>query len=327
MPERLIGSRSGGPREEGSPLGHLQHNICKRRSTRSRRLRPRVCLRQDCGRVYQPRRWNQRYCQDPECLKRVSRWQAVKRQQQRRSRPEARESHAAAERNRRARRRREGCTPTRAEARGEGDLRHRTEGSCPASSTRTDPEGHREPDHWGESCRRRTGCPEKDRRAPGDHRKAYCPAPPTRIDPTKEDPDASGRAWSRSKKMPASFCNRPGCYRAVRCSHRCQARYCSDECRQAMKRVNDRERKWLARNTEAGRFKRRLEYEAARRARRATHSQAETQANSPRVTGRQPVVNSRFLPAGSVPCRDPREGPADDREKNPGRRPRAPPSA
>lgn len=307
MPERLIGSRSGGPREQGPPLGHLQHTICKRRSTRSRRLRPRVCLRLDCGRVYRPRCWNQRYCQDPECLKLVCRWQALKRQQQRRSRPEAREAHAAAERDRRARRRREG--------------------SCPASSTRTDSEGHREPDHWGESSRRRTDCPEKDRRARCDHRKAYCPAPPTRIDPRKQDPDASGLAWSRSKKTPASFCNRPGCYRAVRCSHRCHARYCSDECRQAMKRVHDRERKWLARNTEAGRFKRRLEYEAARRVRRATHSQVETQASSPRVTGRQPVVNSRFLPPGSVPCGDPREGPADDREKNPGRRPRAPPSA
>jgi hypothetical protein len=63
-----------------------------------------MCLRRGCSNVYQARRWNQRYCQDPTCRKLVRRWQAAKRQQQRRQQPEVRQAHAAAERERRARR-------------------------------------------------------------------------------------------------------------------------------------------------------------------------------------------------------------------------------
>jgi hypothetical protein len=74
-------------------------------------------------------------------------------------------------------------------------------------------------------------------------------------------------AWSRSKKSSTSFCDRPGCYDPVRCSCRARARFCCDECGQAMRRVLDRERKWLRRNTYAGRFKRQLEYQQACRRR------------------------------------------------------------
>jgi hypothetical protein len=93
-----------------------------------------------------------------------------------------------------------------------------------------------------------------------------------------------------------------------------------------MKRVQDREHKWLARNTEAGRYKRSLEYEAARRARRTASSQAETRATSPRAARRQSVVNSGPFSRVRVFYRDRKEGPADDREENPDCRPRAPPS-
>ena len=65
-------------------------------------------------------------------------------------------------------------------------------------------------------------------------------------------PDEGRGAWSRSKKFSAPFCDRPGCYDAVRPSCRCQARYCSDDCRQAVQRVRDRERKWLNRHTLGG---------------------------------------------------------------------------
>jgi len=64
-----------------------------------------------------------------------------------------------------------------------------------------------------------------------------------------------------------SSCDRPGCYHPPRPSTNGQARYCGVSCRQALRRVLDRERKWLLRQTRAGRFKRRLE--AARRSRRA----------------------------------------------------------
>ena len=77
----------------------------------TRRLPLRVCLRKGCGRIYQPRRWNQRYCQDPACLKLVRRWQNAQRQQQRRQRAEVRQQQAAAERQRRQRRRQTQATP------------------------------------------------------------------------------------------------------------------------------------------------------------------------------------------------------------------------
>ena len=68
----------------------------------------------------------------------------------------------------------------------------------------------------------------------------------------EQKPEQNLGAWSRSrKKVPAPFCDRPGCYDAVRSSCRCHARYCSDGCRRALQRVRDRERKWLNRNRPA----------------------------------------------------------------------------
>jgi hypothetical protein len=68
-----------------------------------RRPRPRVCLRKGCGRRYTPQRWNQRYCQDPECLRLVRRWQAARRQARRRQDEAAKARHAEAQRARRRR--------------------------------------------------------------------------------------------------------------------------------------------------------------------------------------------------------------------------------
>jgi hypothetical protein len=62
-----------------------------------------MCLRKGCGRNYQPRRWNQRYCQDPECLRQVRRWQAAQRQARRRQDDAVKAEHAAAQRARRQR--------------------------------------------------------------------------------------------------------------------------------------------------------------------------------------------------------------------------------
>lgn len=75
---------------------------CRCRS-RPRRPRARLCLRKGCGRRYQPQRWNQRYCQDPECLRLVRRWQAARRQARRRQGAAAKAQHAEAQRTRRRR--------------------------------------------------------------------------------------------------------------------------------------------------------------------------------------------------------------------------------
>lgn len=55
-------------------------------------------------------------------------------------------------------------------------------------------------------------------------------------------------AWSRSNKISEDFCDRVGCYESLPTDSRTPARYCGGECRQAMRRVRDRERKWLMRH-------------------------------------------------------------------------------
>lgn len=71
-------------------------------------------------------------------------------------------------------------------------------------------------------------------------------------------------AWSRSKRFPEDFCDRPGCYQPLPRDSRAPARYCGGDCRQAMRRVRDRERKWLTRNRDASPTRRRRRTSLAR---------------------------------------------------------------
>lgn len=236
-------------------MGHPQHTLSGTSSTRRPQLGKRVCLRKGCGDIFQPRRWNQRYCGSPECRRELRRWQAAKRQQKRRSRPEVRQQHAAAERQRRARRREAG------------------ERSPPA-----------------------------------------------------KDPDSDG-AWSRSKKNPAPFCDRPGCYEPRRRVTRSPARYCGDGCAQDVRRVLDRERKWLRRKRPAGRLKRRWEYERQRRRRCSASGDSSQLAAGRRKCRSDAVRNYRDRQARGLSCRDSfQEDPTDDREEAARARPRPPPS-
>jgi hypothetical protein len=175
---------------EGTPVGP-RHDKPK---CRCRRPRTRVCLRQGCGRKYQPRRWNQHYCQDPECLRLVRRWQAAKRQAKRRQDEAAQAEHAEAERVRRQR----------------------------ISSSPQAPE------------------PPEIGAARGHAAKIISPTPM------------------------GPLCDRPGCHEPVAKSGRSQARYCCSACRQAVRQVVDRERKWKFRGTFRGQRTREQEYQAAR---------------------------------------------------------------
>lgn len=164
----------------------------RRQRTHGRRQpRLRVCFRKGCGRRYTPRRWNQRYCQDPECLREVRRWQARQRQRRRRASPQGRQQHRQAERARRREAKARGKTP-----------------------------------------------------------------------PRRSTDRARGHAGEKSSYL---FCGRTGCYEPPRPSLRTPACYCTAACRTAVRRVRDRERKWLSRAKFAGQVKRRREYEAARR--------------------------------------------------------------
>src|SRR5262249_2336896 len=73
------------------------------RWARARRPRIRKCLRKGCRRTYQARNWNQRYCQDPSCLRLLRRWQAARRQAKRRQDDDVKAQHAEAEKDRRRR--------------------------------------------------------------------------------------------------------------------------------------------------------------------------------------------------------------------------------
>ena len=194
----------------------------------------------------------------------MRRWQAAKRQRQRRATPEGRQRHAEAQRQRRKRDSAQADRPERDEAAG----------------------------------------PETAFEAP---------------------------AWSRSdKNLPEVFCDRPGCYEPPRESPRAPAHYCGDACRAAMRQVRDRERKYLARKTKAGRLKRRLEYQAAKVKR--CHGQ-----HDQRGVFSDPSFAKSGPPQGSVLSygRDAEvrlgfsrslETTTDDPEATPGPRPRAPPA-
>ena len=226
----------------------MGHNQCSSASPLSsgnfsNRFPPRVCLRKGCGRIFDVRSGNQRYCQDSECLRLVHRWQAAKRQRVRRQRPEVREERAAAARETRERK----------------------------SRLKTDP--------------------------------------PPLIEPVMpaEQPDPPV-AWSRSRKNSGPICDRVGCYESPRPACRCPARYCSQECRDAMQRVRDRERKWLWRNTFAGQFKCQLQAkrrQAARPPASAHHASADT--GEVTATGSDVVLPYRSPPVVSVPLGDRKE--------------------
>ena len=102
----------------------------------------------------------------------------------------------------------------------------------------------------------------------------------------------------QKKSHQGPICQRPGCDDPPRCSCRAPARYCSDDCRHALRRVHDRERKWLLRRTFAGQFKRRLEYQAA--------SSKRSDPAQPRTI---PVASSDASTLPIAPAPAPRVGP------------------
>jgi hypothetical protein len=132
------------------------------------------------------------------------------------------------------------------------------------------------------------------------------PAPTGPIMPA-EQPDPPG-AWSRSRKIPGPICDRVGCYESPRPACRCPARYCSHECRDAMQRVRDRERKWLWRNTLAGQIKCQLQAQRRKATRPAASADRDSEDTSEATaTGSDVVRPYRSPPNVSVPLGDRKE--------------------
>jgi hypothetical protein len=150
-------------------------------------------------------------------------------------------------------------------------------------------------------------------------------------------PSTSVRDGARGhaiKKISAgAICDRPGCFEPPRASIRTPARYCGDECRRALRRVRDRERKWKWRKTKAGRLKRRLEYQEvrAKRRQRATTGrggqegsrQAASSVGGQRTVGVYREGAKRTL-ISSYP--QDHKAPNHDPQTNTPSRPRAPPA-
>jgi hypothetical protein len=143
---------------------------------------------------------------------------------------------------------------------------------------------------------------------------------------------ARGHAKSRAEKIiSGAICDRPGCYEPPRASARRPACYCGGECAAAMRRVQDRERKWKTRKTKAGRLKRRLEYQAAQRrrgqprhtARSSDHGDSR-QAASP---DRGHAVGFYGHPAKrTLTSPYPQKAPTHDQQRSAPSQPRPPPS-
>lgn len=242
-------------------MGRYQHNP-KFDPVRS----SRTCLRKGCEHVFEPVRWNQRYCQDAECLRELRRWQATKRQRVHRQ--------SAANRQRQA------------EAQARRRQRARSEMAAGQASS-------------------------------ADSRKA----------------PATDGALSRSKAIPGDFCNRPGCYERLPDDSRAPVCYCGGDCRQALRRVRDRERKWLIRKQYKASHRRFGEWRPSRRQVIDRPSMADNGATATidnlapnpvggyRDDGQQRLSSARFE-------RDQRRRFAedDDSQTNPDREPRPPPS-
>src|SRR5439155_1279779 len=70
--------------------------------------------------------------------------------------------------------------------------------------------------------------------------------------PHKTPEVAAARGHAARIFLTRPFCDRPGCYQPALKWGRSAARYCCSACRQAVRRVLDRERKWRQRGTFRG---------------------------------------------------------------------------
>ena len=150
--------------------------------------------------------------------------------------------------------------------------------------------------------------------------------PTERSAQTSEAP--TPRAWSRSKKNLGECCDRPGCFEPRRPSRHVPSRYCGDTCRQASRRVRDRERKWKKRKRQVTSMWQQCEGRAARRARRPVgRNRSMGQGASAASACPSAVRHYRDGSPGALSSRETlQEVSPYDRETSAGRRSRPPPS-
>ena len=154
------------------------------------------------------------------------------------------------------------------------------------------------------------------------------PAPPVPQD------EAPPRAWSRSERILHDFCDRPGCYAPLCDVRRGPCQYCAGDCRQAERRVQDRERKFKARQKEADQREAQERKLATPAGTPRTISAGEwkryrvaAERSSARVRTSSTPTDAALSSHDRAELLDiPEEVSEHDRETSPGHRPRAPPS-
>lgn len=145
------------------------------------------------------------------------------------------------------------------------------------------------------------------------------------VEPDKCTPDPKpAGAWSRRSTIPEDFCDRPGCYEATRNSPRVAAKYCSDQCRQAVAKVRDRERKWLMRNAIA-QTKKPVSRHPLQRTKTTSASDSSRRRNSSQ--SKNPFVNYRSRQRLRLSCRAHERSEVNDHQRDSCPQPRPPPAS
>lgn len=212
------------------------------RRRKFRRPRRRRCLLKGCCKKFDPPHWRSRYCSE-ECAQAARRWSRWRAQQTYRATENGREMRRDQSRKYREERKarvaskglvgRQGQScrfGARLAATG-GVARPREPGGLPSNSrlaSRTDP-------------------------SPGTAN--FDLVDPLALSETRASEGGEGNQKEKNLDRPCCRCSRPGCYEFFAVPKRSpMQRFCSEECRRALRRVLDRERQWIRRARWRDRF-------------------------------------------------------------------------
>ncbi len=262
-------------------MGHAHDAHGSGGRARKRQRRESPCLCENCGRPLEAPRWNQRYCGEPECKRRVQSWQAAKRQERCRATREGRRRHREREKHRRRRARERTwktllvlltlvvtavsrARPAKPKKQSQAEREQLLAllllfvlPVLPVLSAASEEDDSLAPeDDLHDSSDEQ---PDDEVRPNDDQPEGGYP-PDADTDAGSEDGDDGGseaddhspRGHTPRRKNGEPFCDRPGCYGAPLIWTRWGECFCSEECRAALRRVEDRERKWLLRGIRAG---------------------------------------------------------------------------
>jgi hypothetical protein len=246
-----------------------------RRKRPRRRPRRRACCAKGCKRSFTPSRWNQRCCDQEACSRRVRRWQATARQQRRRATEAGRKEHRQAEAKRRKAVR--AAETTHALVALTLALTVTAQAAEPPEPVAAKPEPQAtelpatEPSEPVAAELPAAELPAAELPA------AELPAAelpeslavelpePQAVDDSKVDDapqvDDAGvgvaasdavEVTARGHALLALLCDRPGCFRVAARVTPHETCYCGPVCRRTMRRVLDREQRWLSRGALRG---------------------------------------------------------------------------